>query len=296
METPKTYLAPDGTPVHYRLWQGGRARARLLVLLHGMASNLTRWSEFVERTRLKQGWDILRLDLRGHGESFTRGPIGMRPWGDDLLGILDAEGYDQGVFAGHSLGAHLAIEFAVRQPKRVAGLVLIDPAFRHAFRGRMRLASLFLPLLWLAVRVIRILNALGLRRRYIAQRDLQRLDERTRAELLETGNPAAFVRRYSSVSADLRHFPTAHFLQECYEMLRPLPALDSISVPVLVLLSSGLTYTDPERTRRVLASLKDVEIITIDAFHWPLTERPTEVRAAIERWCDRVSRSSETGR
>lgn len=289
MDTAHTFIAPDGTPLHYRRWRRGRERTRLLVLLHGMASNLTRWSEFVERTQLKQTWDILRPDLRGHGESFTRGRIGIRRWCDDLLGILDAEGYDQAVVIGHSLGAHVALEFAARYPKRVAGLILIDPAFRNALRGKMRLALAGRPLLWLLVRAIRLLNALGLRRRYIPARDLQRLDEQTRAELLETGNPAAFVRRYSSVPADLRHFPTAHLIQEVYETLRPLPKLDAIAVPVLVLLSRGLTYTDPVRMRRALGPLRRVETVVIDAFHWPLTERPLEVREAIERWCDRFN-------
>lgn len=287
MDTLQTYIASDGTPLHYRLWRCGHARSRALVLLHGMASNLTRWSEFTEHTRLKQTWDIVRPDLRGHGESFTRGPIGMDQWCEDLLGILDTAGYDQAVFTGHSLGAHVALEFAARHPKRVAGLVLIDPAFRSAFRGRLRLALLLRPLLWLTIRGIRTLNALGLRRRHMRQRDLQRLDEQTRAELLDTGDPAAFVRRYSSVSADLRYFPSAHLAQEVYELLRPVPVLDAIAAPVLLLLSSGLTYTDPERTRLALAALEQVDTVVVDAFHWPLTERPVEVRQAIERWCGR---------
>jgi len=28
----------------------------------------------------------------------------------------------------------------------------------------------------------------------------------------------------------------------------------------------------------------------VEAFHWPLTERPTEVREIIERWCERFAR------
>jgi len=293
MDTSQTYLAPDGTPLHYRLWRRARERSRVLVLVHGMASNLTRWSEFVERTALKQQWDILRPDLRGHGQSPTRGPIGMRRWCDDLLGILDTEGYDQAVIAGHSLGAHVALEFAARHPKRVAGLVLIDPALRDALRGRLRLAPLLRPLLWLAIRAVRLLNALGLHRRQIPQRDLQRLDERVRAELLDSGDTAGFVRRYSSIAADLRYFPTAHFLQEGFEMLRPLADLDRVGAPVLVLLSRGLTYTDPDHTRHALGGLQQIEIVGIDAFHWPLTERPTEVREAIERWCARFNASRD---
>jgi hypothetical protein len=29
----------------------------------------------------------------------------------------------------------------------------------------------------------------------------------------------------------------------------------------------------------------NVTVQTIDCQHWPLTERPDEVRQAIERWC-----------
>jgi alpha-beta hydrolase superfamily lysophospholipase len=63
MEMHRTLVTPDGAALGYRLWRGGTAPRRLIVLLHGVASNMTRWSEFVEFTTLKRGWDILRLDL-----------------------------------------------------------------------------------------------------------------------------------------------------------------------------------------------------------------------------------------
>jgi hypothetical protein len=34
-----------------------------------------------------------------------------------------------------------------------------------------------------------------------------------------------------------------------------------------------------------------VAVQTIECQHWPLTERPTEVREAIERWCDALDAS-----
>lgn len=285
-ETTKTLVAPDGVRLRYLLSRPGAARPYPLVLLHGMASNLTRWSEFVEQTALAREWDILRPDLRGHAGSFTRAPIGMRRWCDDLARLLDAEGYAQAVLIGHSLGAHVALEFAAAYPARVAGLVLIDPAYRSALRGKLRWLARFRYVLKLGVWLVRAANALGLRRREIPLRDLRALDEAVRRELLDAGDAAGFVRQYSSIGADLKYFATAHFLQEGYDMLRPLPPLDAITFPVLVLLSSGLTYTDPARTRQALAQLPHLKIATIDAYHWPLTERPHEVRAAIEQWCN----------
>ena len=284
MEQSKTLLLPDGLPLAYRVRSTAPDTRRLLILLHGLASNLTRWSEFVEHSGVANEWAILRLDLRGHGASFTRGRVGMARWCQDLLNVLDAEGNDAAVLVGHSLGAHLALEFAARHPARVAGLVLIDPAFKPALHGRSRQLARLRPLLWLGVQLVRALNRLGLQRRTIPRRDLRALDETVRRELLQDGLSEEFVRRYSSIRADLRYFPTAHFIHELYEMLRPLPALEPIQMPVLVLLSSGLTYTDPELTRQALVTLPRLQIATLDAYHWPLTERPAEVRAAIEQW------------
>ena len=74
-------------------------------------------------------------------------------------------------------------------------------------------------------------------------------------------------------------------------MFRPVPPLASIAVPVLLLLSSGATFADPSATIERARALPQLRIETIDCQHWPLTERPLEVRGAIERWCEGLARS-----
>ncbi|MBI3899853.1 MAG: alpha/beta hydrolase [Gammaproteobacteria bacterium] len=278
---------PDGTAVHYRLWQTGRTSRGLIVLLHGMASNLTRWSEFVEHTALKQEWDILRLDLRGHGESIMHGKISARIWSDDLIELLDAENCERAIVIGHSLGAHLALQFADRFPNRIRGLVLIDPAFPQALRGSWPWLRRLRPLLCVIVAIIRVLNALGLHRRHFPRRDLRLWDEKVRTEFLATGKAEEFVRHYSSPFNDFKYLPIGHYLQELIEMMRPLPKPAHIRAPMLVLLSRSVTYTDPAVTDRLLADLPHIERATIDAYHWPLTEKPVEVRGEIEGWITR---------
>jgi pimeloyl-ACP methyl ester carboxylesterase len=279
----------DGVSMGYRLWRApDNPSRRLIVLLHGVASNLTRWAEFVEHTTLKDSWDILRVDLRGHGESFSRAPLGMSHWCQDLVNLLDQEGYENALLIGHSLGAQVAVEFAARRRGRVSGLVLIDPLFRGALHGSALWIRRLTPLLWLIVGFIRLLNALGLRRRHIPPRDLRQLDEQTRASMLNLGKQEEMIARYTSPLADLKHFAAAPYLQELIEVTRPLPSLAGIPIPTLVLLSRGVTFSDPEITKRLLAPLPHVRVISIDAYHWPLTEKPVEVRQAIERWCAEV--------
>lgn len=276
----------------YRRWRAPEnPQRRVLVLLHGMASNHTRWSEFLEHTNLKEGWDILRPDLRGHGASFTRSPVGAKRWCADLLALLDHEGYRRAVFVGHSLGAQVAVQFAARHPDRTHGMVLIDPVFHGTLRGSALWIRRFTPLLHVLIGVVRLLNLLGLHRRHVPNRDLRALDEQTRAKLLNIGKQEEMVKLYSSPWLDLRFFPTANYLQEFIEVTRPVPSLRHIPVPTLVLLSQGVTFTDPAETRRRIAGLPHVETGDVPAYHWPLTEKPREVREAIERWCEKLARA-----
>ena len=278
-------MAPDGTKIAYRLWRGGDRKRPLIVLIHGVASNLTRWSEFLEHTSLKNDWDILRLDLRGHGESLRRGKLNMEIWSQDLLGILEAENYSYAVLIGHSLGAQLATHFASHHSPQIKGLVLIDPVVEKALKGSMRWARYLRSVIALLVVTIRLLNWLGLYRRHLPSRDLRALDKKMRTTLLASGQYEAMIDRYSSPWPNLKVFPTANYIQEIMQMVRSLPALPSIKVPVLILLSRGGTYTDPDRSRDMMRRIPDVKIVLIDAYHWPLTERPVEVRRAIESWC-----------
>lgn len=291
MDETRRLPLSDGITLGYRRWRAPNNPGRqTLVLLHGLASNRTRWSEFVEHTSLRDGWDILCPDLRGHGESFTRTPINLEIWCDDLAKLLDAEGVQQAVLASHSLGAQVALLFAARHPARVAGLVLIDPVHRPALRGWLAWASRLAPVLRATTAFLRLLNRLGLRRRVIPLRDLRALDEATRAALAQSSETSDIVRRYTSPLADLKYFPTAHYFQELVEVTRPLPPPAVIRAPVLVLLSKGVTFTDSEIMRAWIAQCPSAEMQTIEAWHWPLTERPVEVRTAIENFCNGIAR------
>ena len=280
----RTLTAPDGATIAYRLWQPDRPR-RLLVLLHGVASNMTRWSELVARTTLRDSWDLLRLDLRGQGASLHRGRIGMAEWCADLAGILDAEGYPRAVVAGHCLGANIALEFGARHPGKASGLILIEPMLPPAMAGSMRTLARIRPLLAPAVWLVRALNALGIHRRRLAPLDLEELDRRTRAAIAAAGASDRLLETYASPWLDLRTTATGAYLQALRAVTYQLPDLASIGVPALALLSAGSTFSDPALTRRLLGTMPRCTTVTLDARHWIPTERPDAMRRTIEQWC-----------
>lgn len=274
----------DGAVVSYRVLRGRRPRP-LLVLIHGMASNMTRWSEFVETTSLTESRDLLRLDLRGHARSLYRGRVGMEIWCRDMAAILDAEGYGEAVIAGHCLGANLSLHFADRYPERTSGVILIEPMPREALTGSLLRAQPLRLVVSLLVHPILILNRIGLHRRSIPSLDLKELDHETRKAMNAQGSADAMLKRYAAPGKDIKYLPSSVYLQEFLQVSAPLPALERISAPVLALLSTGRFLSDPVITRRVLGGLRNCRIVMLDSRHWIPTERPVEMRREIEAWC-----------
>lgn len=99
-----------------------------IVLLHGLTA--TRRYVVMGSTALaRAGHRVIAYDARGHGESDPAQPYDYPALAADLLGVLDERGVGRAVLAGASMGAHTAVRFALDHPGRVAGLVLITPAY-----------------------------------------------------------------------------------------------------------------------------------------------------------------------
>jgi len=102
-----------------------------VVLLHGLTAT-HRYVVMGSTTLQRSGHDVLAYDARGHGLSEPAPTPDAYTYADlagDLGEQLDDAGLPRAVLAGASMGAHTAVRFALERPERVAGLVLITPAF-----------------------------------------------------------------------------------------------------------------------------------------------------------------------
>ncbi len=283
--TPST---TDGLELAYWLQQADSRGDRFLLLIHGAASNHTRWSEFVEHTSLTADWTIIYPDMRGNGASMTRCKQDMPVWCDDLADILNAEAASGAIIVGHSLGAQIAVHFAYRFPGRVRGLVLIDPVFQRALKGRQLLVRRYRWVLQGLGVVIRALNAIGVRRRHISDRDLRELDQETRQAIARHESIDVISKRYGALGPILRHMPTANYVRQALATVSELPDPAAIDIPVQVLISGATTLADLDVNRAEAARFPNCEIVLLEANHWPLTETPEAVREAIEEWVSRT--------
>ena len=83
---------------------------------------------------LSPEYRVIAYDLRGRGDSDKPDTgYGLEAHGDDLAHLLDHYGLDRAVVVGHSLGAMIALTFAVKRHDRVSRLVLEVKSALRAF-------------------------------------------------------------------------------------------------------------------------------------------------------------------
>lgn len=96
-----------------------------VVLLHGVTDS---WRSF-ERVlpHMPDSLHVFALTQRGHGDT-DRPASGYRTrdFASDVSDFFDAMALSSAVLVGHSMGATNAERFAIDQPARLAGLVLVD--------------------------------------------------------------------------------------------------------------------------------------------------------------------------
>ncbi len=103
-----------------------------IVLCHGITAT-RRYVVHGSRALQRAGHRVVSYDARGHGESDPAPPgegYGYQWLVGDLERVVAARvGEGRFVIAGHSMGAHTAVAYALRNPGRLAGLVAIGPVY-----------------------------------------------------------------------------------------------------------------------------------------------------------------------
>jgi lipase len=98
-----------------------------LLAVHGIGAHGRRWRRLGDEALADRR--VIAVDLRGHGRSTYDGPWSVPQHVTDLVDTLDAAGVVGPVdVLSHSFGGVLAIALLIREPGRVARIVLLDPA------------------------------------------------------------------------------------------------------------------------------------------------------------------------
>jgi pimeloyl-ACP methyl ester carboxylesterase len=146
-----TYI--DGVRIHYQ----EKGTGTPLILLHGYTSSTYSWKDVFEP--LSKSFHVIAVDLKGFG--FSGKPDGdytRRAQAVLVAHLLEHLNIDKAWLCGSSMGGEVALNVALDNPERVAGLILIDSGGVHVpGSGSLTPNYLSIPV------VGRVLTALALR-------------------------------------------------------------------------------------------------------------------------------------
>ncbi|NUT30990.1 MAG: alpha/beta fold hydrolase [Streptomyces sp.] len=229
-----------------------------LVFVHGWTADRHRWdhqlAHFSEQRR------VVRLDLRGHGESTGAGVRTVDALAADVLALLDHLKIERFVIIGHSMGGMIAQTIALSHPERVERMVLVNSIAKMAFsRGRALLmaASTLAPF------------------KLFVTANIQRA--------FAPGHPREEIREYIRASADTPR----EVVMTLYGAMRAFDVLDrvgEIRTPTLMVHGYHDIQLPVSQLLRMAKAYPDAVIRIVDAGHELPVEKPAELTTALDRF------------
>jgi pimeloyl-ACP methyl ester carboxylesterase len=129
-----------------------------LVFVHGLSGSSSAWLEY--ENQFKKEYNIISLDLRGHGKSSRlngRKHYEIENFAEDINELVESLDAKNFILICHSFGTLVALEFLARYPNKAASVIFLSPNFsvgktksERVIRSLINLlerASVFFPLL-----------------------------------------------------------------------------------------------------------------------------------------------------
>ena len=232
------------------------------IFIHGAGADHSVWA-LQSRYFAHHGWNVLAVDLPGHGRSGADALGSVEAIADWIPVVLDAAKIAKAALVGHSLGSLAALECAARHSERVTKVVLVGPA------APMTVAE---PLLEAAKRNDHVAYELITGWSYSAGKQL---GGNTVPGIWLTGNAMRLMERTKPgvLHADL---------MACHAYGGGLHAAARLRCPVLVIMGERDIMAPPKNAKLLNAALPGPRIVTLpDCGHALMAEQPDAVLDAL---------------
>ena len=129
-----TLKTEDGIMLKGTFYQGN-TNGKGIILLHMLGRTRRDWDAFASRLQRKEGYSVISIDSRGHGESGGERNLGA-DFNKMALDVKAAKQFlaDKGIstvgIAGASIGANTALNYAASDPS-VKSIVLMSPGLDY---------------------------------------------------------------------------------------------------------------------------------------------------------------------
>lgn len=261
----------NGHPTY--CYTGGRAfdaSKPTVVFIHGVLNDHSVW---ILQTRYlaNHGYNVLALDLPGHGKSAGEPSQTVEAAADTILALLDAAGVATAALVGHSFGSLIALEAAARAPGRVSHLAMLGTAFPMPVAPALLDAALNQPL-----RAIDMVNI-------FSHSMLAPPPSALGPGTWLYGASKALMRRVLASNAKVNLLYTG-FLA-CNDYKGGLARIKHVSAAILFIVGKQDKMTPPKAAQALINQAKsvneDVKVVTLEAGHSLMTEAPDGVLMAL---------------
>jgi non-heme chloroperoxidase len=141
LQTPKTFVARDGSSLAYRLYMGSQSKqpkARFVILVHGSGWHGMQFHAMAKHLAATGAVNVIVPDMRGHGANPARrgdvDHIGQleEDMADLITHLYDTHGVSKIVLGGHSSGGGFVVRFAGgAYGDRADAFILLAPFLKY---------------------------------------------------------------------------------------------------------------------------------------------------------------------
>ena len=117
------YANNHSVRIHYQVEGEGPP----LVLQHGFTSSLQNWYAYGYVAALRQNYQLILIDARGHGQSdkpYDPQAYALQHRVEDVLAVLDALQVDNAHYLGYSMGGRIGFGIVKYHPERFLSLMI----------------------------------------------------------------------------------------------------------------------------------------------------------------------------
>ena len=264
----------NGVPINFTL--DGPTGAPLITFAHALSLNLRSFDNQIDA--FKDQYQVLRLDLRGHGKTDRDGgSFSMEDLADDVVGLWDHIGVEKSHFVGSSLGAMVGLAVALDHAGRLSSLTFM------ASQGALPPERIGVSRANIAA-----MRASDATAQTTMANEADALMDRLLFDHDESTNPARFT-LLRQILGDTTLFGQAR----AYEAILAMNydnRLDEIYTPTLVLAGAQDNSTTPERMQMYKDGITGAQMELLqDAGHFPNLEQPNAFNATLKTFLNGLS-------
>jgi len=262
------HIPVNGHPLY--VYTGGKpfkSEQATVVFIHGVLNDHSVW---ILQTRYlaHHGYNVLALDLPGHGRSAGAPPKTVAEAAQTVLSLLDSLGVAQACLVGHSLGSLIALEAASQAPERVSHLALVGTAFPMKVSPALLELSVKNP-----EKAIAMVNT-------FSHSTLAPPPSALGPGTWLYGGSRALMRRVLASNPTVNVFHTG--FKACDNYQDGETAMARVNCPTLFVLGKDDQMTPPKAAQSLVQACAQPRVVTLAAGHSLMTEAPEGVLDALK--------------